>query len=210
MIFVLNSLSSRWTGRANSRLDGLFSVKISAAKMRKFQYIGYIIHQYVQTTLQAPNMKVKELQKSLQDVANVLELAGTKAVRNDLANVLKLLDGAEELELDVFLSLLEERMAAALKKTGARSKANINREVVDLYVARLQQAAMDEKSFSALAAELKNDPKVRKAELSEIAKGYNAPLANTVAGLHKAIQTRFYERIYDRDATDMARRATPW
>lgn len=156
-------------------------------------------------------MKVKELQNSLQDLAEVLELAGTKAVNSDVANILNLLDGEEEEELEDFLSQLEERLTAALKKTSAKSQVtNINRDVVDHYVVRLLDAAMDEQKFSSIATELKNDPQVRKPELAEIAKGYTARPVNTVSGLHKAIQTRFYERIYDRDATDMARRATPW
>ena len=43
MIFSLSSLASRRTGRANSRLAGLFSGKISPAKMWKFQCIGYMV-----------------------------------------------------------------------------------------------------------------------------------------------------------------------
>jgi len=167
-----------------------------------------------QNGLRAHIMKVGDLKKSLEDMAAILEVGGTKTARDDMASILSLLEGAEDQELDEFLASLEKRMAEALKKTRARSRASraqkVDDELVSHYAGRLKAAEMDEASFKAIAAELKNDPRVRKAELAAIAREYDALPAKTVAGLHKAIQTRFYERIYDRDATEMARRATPW
>ena len=43
MIFPLSRSANRRTNSVNSRFAGLFRGKISPAKMRKFQYVGYIL-----------------------------------------------------------------------------------------------------------------------------------------------------------------------
>ncbi len=155
-------------------------------------------------------MKVKELQIALQDIANVLEVAGTKSIQKDFQGILKLLDGADEQDLDLFLQDLESNLVAALKQSKTKKSPSFDKALVLNYTQKLHDADMDDKIFAQIVAEMKDDKNLHKAELVEIASLYKARPASTITKLHQSIRTKFYERIYDRDATEMARQATPW
>lgn len=76
----------------------------------------------------------------------------------------------------------------------------------------LQGAGISEADFLRLLAELAADKSIQKADVFKIAEGY-VGYADKRASRDKlldAIKTRFYGKIYDHDANEMAKRATPW
>lgn len=77
---------------------------------------------------------------------------------------------------------------------------------------RLNAAGLNEAEFLRALEQLGNDKSVKKADLVQIAQGYvgYADKKASAPKLIDAIKTRFYGKIYDRDADAMAKRATPW
>ncbi|MEQ1695821.1 MAG: hypothetical protein ABL901_08270 [Hyphomicrobiaceae bacterium] len=90
--------------------------------------------------------------------------------------------------------------------------AGLTQPAWEAKLAQLQSAGLNEPEFLRLLDEIANDKNIKKADLLKIAQvyvGYADKKASTDK-LISAIKTRFYGKIYDRDADEMAKRATPW
>ena len=82
----------------------------------------------------------------------------------------------------------------------------------EVKLAQLQSAGLNESEFLIIVEELSTDKTIKKADLLKIAQAYvgYADKKASADKLISAIKTRFYGKIYDRDADEMAKRATPW
>jgi hypothetical protein len=83
------------------------------------------------------------------------------------------------------------------------------------WMARLDQlrgAGVSEQAFLTALDELRNDLTIKKPDLVKIAEGYVGFVEKKLSNerLLDAIKTRFYGKLYDHDANEMAKRATPW
>jgi hypothetical protein len=78
-------------------------------------------------------------------------------------------------------------------------------------VRRLKDAGLTEQKFVAVFASLEADRKIKKPELIKIAEGYtgSADLRANAKKLLKHIKTHFYAKLCERDANELAKRATP-
>jgi hypothetical protein len=70
---------------------------------------------------------------------------------------------------------------------------------------------LDEPRFLAVLGEIQSDNTLKKADLQKIAELYAGSYDRraSAAKLIDAIKLAFYSKIYERDARQMARRATP-
>jgi hypothetical protein len=156
-------------------------------------------------------MKVRELRTALAELEVLFEIGGTSAVRADLAGLQDMLEGAEDMELDDFLARLKSEIEFTPKQQGRKTvDIPANEEIVAHYIGRLEEAREDESLFLQILAELDSDGRVKKPELSRIAGKFGDSNAKTMSKLLQSIKTRFYEQLYIRDTTAMAKRATPW
>jgi hypothetical protein len=97
--------------------------------------------------------------------------------------------------------------------------ANVDAAVASLtkpaWQARLDElrgAGIAEQAFLRAFDELRNDHTIKKPDLIKIAEAYVGFVEkkSSVERLLDAIKTRFYGKLYDHDANEMAKRATPW
>ena len=81
-----------------------------------------------------------------------------------------------------------------------------------LKLSQLQGVGLNEAAFLKLIEEISADKSLKKADLLQITQAYvgYADKKASSAKMIDAIKTRFYGKIYDRDADIMAKRATPW
>jgi len=90
--------------------------------------------------------------------------------------------------------------------------ASVTQPAWEAKLAQLQSAGLDEVEFLKRLDEIVTDKSIKKADLLQIAQAYvgYADKKASASKLADAIKTRFYGKIYDRDADEMAKRATPW
>lgn len=80
------------------------------------------------------------------------------------------------------------------------------------YADQLKAADFDESAFKAVLADLAQDASIKKAEAAEIARDYGVIRLETrsKAAIMESIEKHFYWMLYNREANEMAKRATPW
>jgi hypothetical protein len=76
----------------------------------------------------------------------------------------------------------------------------------------LHDAGIAEQAFLRAFDDLRNDHAIKKPDLIKIAEAYVGFVEkkSSVERIFDAIKTRFYGKLYDHDANEMAKRATPW
>jgi glycerol-3-phosphate O-acyltransferase len=76
----------------------------------------------------------------------------------------------------------------------------------------LREAGLAEQAFLRALDDLRNDHAIKKPDLLKIAESYVGYVEKKLSTdrLLDAIKTRFYGKLYDYDANEMAKRATPW
>ena len=79
-------------------------------------------------------------------------------------------------------------------------------------LAMLRQAELSEPSFVRALDGIANDKSLKKNDLVKIVEGYvgYADKKASNSKLIDALRVRFFGKMYDRDADEMAKRATPW
>ena len=156
-------------------------------------------------------MKVRELRSALVELETLFEVGGTKAIKTDLASLIKFLESADNMHLEDFFDELEIELRNITKRPNTtKMPIKLNEEVVSYYIEALEKSYDDEANFLSILTQMDADNRIRKMELSKISERFGDTSAKTVAKMLQSIKTRYYEKIYDRDANAMARRATPW
>ncbi len=114
----------------------------------------------------------------------------------------KYIDLHGDRDLDELLEEIREKLDPAIRK-----HQDINR-----YVERLKSAGHDEAKFHAALQLIKNDKAIDKDDVLQIARTYGVI---RISGKSKpsyieSLDKHFCWRLYNRDADEMAKRATPW
>lgn len=135
-------------------------------------------------------MRVRDLRKIVQDIARVFEVSGATKQYAAISKVGDALQPHDGWDLDAYLDGVEGQLS---------------------YVRRLKSAGLTEHKFVAVFASLEADKRIKKPELIKIAEGYtgSADHRANAKKLLKHIKTHFYAKLYERDANELAKRATP-
>ena len=116
-----------------------------------------------------------------------------------------------------------DRMQTALADLGAGNDADLvdqveatverlTRAAWETNLQKLHEAGLSEPDFLRALDEIRNDKSLKKNDIMKIAEAYVGYVEKKASSekLIDAIKTRFFGKIYDRDANEMAKRATPW
>jgi hypothetical protein len=135
-------------------------------------------------------MRVRDLRKIVQDIARVFEVAGATKQHAAISKVVAALQPHDGRALDAYLDAVEGQLS---------------------YARRLKDAGLTERKFIAVFTSLEADKKIKKPELIKIAEEYTGSADHTATAkkLLKHIKTHFYAKLYERDANELAKRATP-
>ena len=138
-------------------------------------------------------MNARDLTSALQDIHNLLDAAGANRPANEVRDLVALVQGREEAELETLLA--EMRRAFSL---------------VDVLGAALKAAGPDESAFQAAFRSLKS-ANLSKADLLAVARAYAGAVDSSMSKdkILKAISTHFYVLAYERDSRILAKQATP-
>jgi hypothetical protein len=145
-------------------------------------------------------MRGPQFRELLADIRQALGSAGAKTQVESLKRTEQAIASLGDLDADEAI----RRIEVAVDNVSA-----------PLWQKRLQQieaAELSEQEFSRALSELQADKAIKKMDLARIAEAYVgfADKKASSAVLLDSIKTRFYSKIYDRDANAMAKRATPW
>ncbi|MCF6199779.1 MAG: hypothetical protein L3J67_10380 [Hyphomicrobiaceae bacterium] len=158
-------------------------------------------------------MKVKELRSALMELEALFEIGGTKAIKTDLCSLINFLESVDDMPLDDFFDELKaeiEKISSSGKERAKSAPVKLDEQAISYYTTELEKSQDDEAQFLVILAQMDADSRVRKVELAKISERFGDSSAKTVTKMLQSIKTRFYEKVYDRDANAMARRATPW
>ncbi len=147
-------------------------------------------------------MKTSDIKRPLIEAQETLAAAGSVAAARDIGELLALVDDYADMEFEQFISNVQRKLDPAAVKTSVRTA----------YVKMLQDAKMDEPTFKLALAKLASEPQFDKADVLAVAKGYGVIRLegkSKVAYLD-SIERYFYWLLNNRDANEMASRATPW
>jgi hypothetical protein len=117
--------------------------------------------------------------------------------------------------VDQLQAALSEHDELPISDVAQRVEATIAKLTASNWEFRLNElvrADLSEPAFLKALDELRCDKSVNKGDMHKIAEAY-VGFSNKGASREKlldAIKSRFYGKIYDRDANEMAKRATPW
>jgi ribosomal protein L12E/L44/L45/RPP1/RPP2 len=147
-------------------------------------------------------MRADRLIRAIQDIRSILGAAGATAAETDFEKLEEFIDGHGDRDLDELLGEVRAKLDPAQKKQGAIAQ----------HLDRLKSAGFDEAKFHAALQAIKNDKALDKDDVLQIAKAYGVI---RISGKSKpsyieSIDKYFYWRLYNRDADEMAKRATPW
>jgi len=139
-------------------------------------------------------MIVKDLQRALKDIQSLLDASGSKKPAGEISNVIELLDGKTNQDLDHVLGQIKAEISPIEKS-----------------VRELKTAGTDEVAFQAAFQQLKAS-RLAKNDLAIVAREYTgrALASDSREKLLKSISTHFYVLAYERDSRAMAKAATPW
>lgn len=139
-----------------------------------------------------------------------------REILSDIRNAIAGSGGAKQAEaLDRIQAALADLDQASATDAVGRIGSNVaclTQASWETKLAQLQSAGLNEPEFLKILDEIAADKSIKKADLLKIAQAYvgYADKKASADKLISAIKTRFYGKIYDRDADEMAKRATPW
>jgi hypothetical protein len=146
-------------------------------------------------------MRVRDLRAVLQGLERIFAVAGAKTQRAAVGNVADALPRGRDQEQDLthYLKRVEEEIAGNAASPSEK------------YLRQLREAGLAEHDFLAVLNSIEADKSLKKADLLAIAEGYAGSVGRkaSVKNLLKHISTRFYTKLYERDANELAKRATP-
>lgn len=144
-------------------------------------------------------MRGIEVSKVLADIETVLESASASPRREAVRELMNLVAH-------------DTRSIDDIAKSLERSAQESIKPVYQQYLEELLAAEYDEKLFLEVFGRLSKDKAVKKSDVLKIALSYgrHRSLTGSVDKLLQDVRTSFYERVYERDAQLMAKRATPY
>lgn len=157
-------------------------------------------------------MQIKDLIDALSELEDIFIAAGAKKAADDVEDLLTIFDGHQDMAVEEFFDEMRKLYTVTPKsKTRARQR-QANDLLVERYVRRLNEAALERDAFSKVMADLASDGDVRKAEVDRIQYLYVGG-RETVASKRKgleAIEKWFNQRRYQAAAVEEAGKVTPW
>jgi hypothetical protein len=147
-------------------------------------------------------MKTSEIKRPLIEAKEVLAAGGALAAAKDIDALLTLVDDHADMDFDQFLVKVKHKLDPAALRAPLRSA----------YVKMLQDAKLDEVLFTTVLSKLTSDEQLDKTDILAIAKDYGVIriTGKSKAAYLDSIERYFHWMLYNEDANDMARRATPW
>jgi hypothetical protein len=147
-------------------------------------------------------MRLKELQSALAEIRDVFAAGGSSTAERDLDAVLSLLASEPDRDLGAYLAEIRNVL------NGKRHPSSSASELAATLIA----AGLDEEKFKTALATISADQAIGKQEMLDLAKTYgvirlNARSRSTIL---ESIEKHFYWMLINRDADNMAKRATPW
>jgi hypothetical protein len=144
-------------------------------------------------------MRVRDLRAVLKDIQRVFKISGAKTQETAFAKLSATLQGQDGQDLDSCLKAVEDEI----------QEASLPR--VTTYLRRLGDIGLDEQAFRDFLEKLEKDRSLAKSDLITIVERYtgSADRRGTVKKLVKQLRSHFYAKLYERDANELAKRATP-
>ena len=141
---------------------------------------------------------------------------GLRAILQDIQSALTAGGGAAQAKaLEKLSQSFETQDAASVSDIASSVEATITEASLpswQKHARALKAAGLDEREFSRAFAAIANDKSLKKSDLAEIAKEYEVRVGPKLTSekIADKIRGAFYEKLYERDANAMAKRATPW
>ena len=147
-------------------------------------------------------MRAEQLKDVLDEVKSIFSAAGVTAVEKDIALLADYVASHGSRELDDVFAEMRDRLDPAGKKKLASLR----------HIQALRDAGMDEARFSEALTAIKSDRTLDKGDIAQLAKDYGVIRINAKSrdACIESIDKYFYWSLYNRDADEMAKRATPW
>lgn len=148
----------------------------------------------IRKTLGPSAMRVRDLRQILQGIERVFKVSGAKSQHAKISKVAAALEQHDHRDLGTYLKAVETELDSSAG-----------------YTRRLLEAGLREAAFKMVFGALEGDRQIKKADLVRIAEGYTGSADRKAAAkkLLKHIRTHFYTKLYERDANELAKRATP-
>jgi hypothetical protein len=147
-------------------------------------------------------MRADRLKHGIQEIRSILSAAGAASAETDFAKLEEFFDHHGDRDLDELLVEIRAKLDPVSKK----------QDIIARHLDRLKSAGFDESKFHAVLQAIKNDKTFDKDDVLQIAKAYGVIRISgkSKASYIESIDKHFYWRLYNRDADEMAKRATPW
>jgi hypothetical protein len=147
-------------------------------------------------------MKTGDIKKPLIEAQEMLAAAGSLAAAQDIGELLSLVDDYADMEFDQFLGRVQHKLDPAALRVSIRSA----------YAKTLLDAKLDEAAFAIAMSKISSDPQLGKDDVLAIAKEYGVirVVGKSKATYIDSIERYFHWMLYNQDANEMAKRATPW
>jgi hypothetical protein len=147
-------------------------------------------------------MRATELMRPLEEIRETFIAAGLAVPAKEIADVISVLEAHGDRKLDEILQEISARLDPAAQRQLVCAK----------HVKALRAAKFDEPTFRRALESLRGDKSADKADVLQIAKDYGVIRMSGKSrdGYLESIDKYFYWALYNRDADEMAKRATPW
>ncbi len=157
-------------------------------------------------------MQIKDLIEALSEMEDIFTAAGATKAADDVEDLLTIFDGHQDMSAEEFFDEMRKLYTVKSKSKTRATQKQANDLLVERYVRRLNEAALERDVFSNVMSELKSDGDVRKAEVDRIQFQYvggREMQASKRKGI-EAIEKWFNQRRYQAAAIEEAGKVTPW
>jgi hypothetical protein len=159
-------------------------------------------------------MDIKELKVALERIESLYAAAGATAVAKDIKSVARLLDGHDSQSVEAFI----QETRALLERPAGSAAVSVDIERANNLANRLLLAALDQKYFETVLAEMDSDKSLGKPEWVTIANRYlNAPTDaehvykfKSIKECRSAVRDAFIERQEAQSKRGILERMTRW
>lgn len=145
-------------------------------------------------------MRGHGLRAILHDIQSVLSAGGATAQAKAVVQLSDALKPSDEKEVADIAASVGAAVAAASAPAWQK------------HASALRAAGLDEAKFQQAFLGVSGDKSLKKSDVAAIAKDYGLRVEAkaSTARLLEQVKGAFYEKLYERDANTMAKRATPW
>ena len=145
-------------------------------------------------------MRGHRLREILQDIQHALRVGGGAKQADALDRLSKALATRDADNIEAISASIAGALDGAAASRWQR------------HAEALKKAGYDEQLFQLAFASLQKDKTLKKADIAQIASDYGVRAGSKTSAdkLLHAIRGSFFERLYNRDADEMAKRARPW